>query len=192
MTSGTIPGGSLRADAERNRALIIDAARAAFAAEGVDVSMAEIARRAGVGFATAQRRFPTKQALIAEVLRAQLASMGEFAAPGGGGDAWQAFTTSLRVCCARQAAEPGLAGSFAQILSPATDADVAGPVADAFEHLTAGAKASGALRADASLDDVLLILKANAGVIANSPGQEAEASRRFVDLALDALRGRAS
>src|SRR5690349_1268544 len=56
----------LRADALDNRERILDAARALFAAEGLDVPMGEIARRAGVGPATLYRRFPTKQTLIAE------------------------------------------------------------------------------------------------------------------------------
>src|ERR1700735_1274970 len=56
----------LRSDARDNRDLILDAARAAFAAEGLNVPMREIARRAGVGQATLYRRFPTKQALGTE------------------------------------------------------------------------------------------------------------------------------
>src|SRR5882757_7401519 len=54
----------LRRDAERNRELIIDAARDAFAEEGLDVGLHEIARRAGVGVGTVYRRFPDKDDLI--------------------------------------------------------------------------------------------------------------------------------
>ncbi|MEU8275292.1 helix-turn-helix domain-containing protein [Microbispora bryophytorum] len=57
----------LRSDALDNRERILDAARALFAAEGLDVPMREIARRAGVGPATLYRRFPTKQLLVTEV-----------------------------------------------------------------------------------------------------------------------------
>ncbi|HWF35745.1 MAG TPA: TetR family transcriptional regulator [Solirubrobacteraceae bacterium] len=58
----------LRADAERNRRLLLDAAAAAFAEHGLDVGVAEIARRAGVGQGTVFRRFPTKEHLIAAVV----------------------------------------------------------------------------------------------------------------------------
>src|SRR5437764_10603461 len=54
----------LRSDAERNRRLILDAAREAFATGGLQVSLDEIARRAGVGVGTVYRRFADKEALI--------------------------------------------------------------------------------------------------------------------------------
>jgi AcrR family transcriptional regulator len=53
-----------RIDAERNRDRILTAARAAFAEPGADVSMAEIARRAGVGMATLYRNFPGRRELL--------------------------------------------------------------------------------------------------------------------------------
>ena len=61
--TGRLPH-ALRSDARDNRELILDAARRAFAAEGLDVPMREIARRAGVGPATLYRRFPTKEMLV--------------------------------------------------------------------------------------------------------------------------------
>lgn len=57
----------LRADAERNLRRVLDAAREAFAAEGFEVPVSEIARRAGVGPATVFRRFPTKRDLMIAV-----------------------------------------------------------------------------------------------------------------------------
>jgi AcrR family transcriptional regulator len=54
----------LRRDAERNRALILEAAREAFAELGLRVTLDEIARRAGVGVGTVYRRFADKEALI--------------------------------------------------------------------------------------------------------------------------------
>src|ERR1700690_4115823 len=53
-----------RADAERNRDKILAAARAAFAHADAQVSMAEVARRAGVGMATLYRNFPGRQELL--------------------------------------------------------------------------------------------------------------------------------
>jgi AcrR family transcriptional regulator len=62
----------LRADAQRNLDRILVAAADAFAELGPDVTIDEIARRAGVGHGTVFRRFPTKEALRAAVLRARL------------------------------------------------------------------------------------------------------------------------
>jgi AcrR family transcriptional regulator len=58
----------MRADARRNRQLILAAAEDAFAAEGIGVPVDEIARRAGVGAGTLYRHFPTKESLFEAVL----------------------------------------------------------------------------------------------------------------------------
>jgi AcrR family transcriptional regulator len=59
---------TLRADAERNRRRILEAAAVAFRESGLDVGVAEIARRAGVGAGTLFRRFPTKEDLIFAII----------------------------------------------------------------------------------------------------------------------------
>src|SRR5215471_15217834 len=56
-----------RADARRNRSRVLEAAIAAFAAEGLSVPVHEIARRAGVGTGTVSRHFPTKESLFEAV-----------------------------------------------------------------------------------------------------------------------------
>jgi len=58
----------LRADAERNRKRLLDAAAEVFAEQGLEASTAEIARRAGVGHGTVFRRFPTKDDLVAAIV----------------------------------------------------------------------------------------------------------------------------
>ena len=58
-----------RADGLRNRELLIDVAKQAFAEVGPNVSLEEIARRAGVGIGTLYRHFPTRDDLIAAVYR---------------------------------------------------------------------------------------------------------------------------
>jgi AcrR family transcriptional regulator len=67
--------GVLRADAQRNLSRILEAATAAYAELGPDVTIDEIARRAGVGHGTVCRRFPTKDSLRAAVVRARLDEM---------------------------------------------------------------------------------------------------------------------
>lgn len=62
----------LRADAARNRELVLETAYAAFAAEGLSVSIDEIARRAGVGAGTVYRHFPTKSTLFKAVVEHRL------------------------------------------------------------------------------------------------------------------------
>jgi AcrR family transcriptional regulator len=57
-----------RADARRNRQRVLEVAAAAFTAEGLGVSVHEIARRAGVGTGTVSRHFPTKEALFQAII----------------------------------------------------------------------------------------------------------------------------
>ncbi|WP_260217194.1 TetR/AcrR family transcriptional regulator [Curtobacterium sp. PhB115] len=61
-----------RADAARNRARLVEVARAAFTTHGEDTSLDGIARVAGVGIGTLYRNFPTRQDLVAAVYRAEL------------------------------------------------------------------------------------------------------------------------
>jgi AcrR family transcriptional regulator len=63
-TEQQVPGLTRRADAQRNRAKILAAARSAFADPDAEVSMAEISRRAGVGMATLYRNFPGRRELL--------------------------------------------------------------------------------------------------------------------------------
>jgi len=63
---------TLRSDAKRNLDRLLAAASECFAEEGVDASVDEIARRAGVGHGTVFRRFPTKEALLVAVMLERL------------------------------------------------------------------------------------------------------------------------
>lgn len=72
-TRGTgTPAPRKRADAERNKLALLDAAAAAFVASGVDVAVRDIAARAGVGVGTIYRHFPTRADLIVAVYRHQV------------------------------------------------------------------------------------------------------------------------
>ena len=69
----------VRADAQRNRARLLDAAERVFALHGVAASTEEIARQAGVGIGTVFRHFPTKEALLEAVFRRRLQQLATHA-----------------------------------------------------------------------------------------------------------------
>src|SRR5437764_12689612 len=68
---------ALRVDAERNRRRVLDAAQALFRERGLDVGVAEIAERAGVGRGTLFRNFASKEALIVAIVRERMLEMAD-------------------------------------------------------------------------------------------------------------------
>jgi AcrR family transcriptional regulator len=66
-----------RADALRNRERILDEAKTAFTRAGGDISLEDVARQAGVGVGTLYRHFPTREALLEGVYRAEVAKLAE-------------------------------------------------------------------------------------------------------------------
>jgi AcrR family transcriptional regulator len=93
----TIAARPLRADAERNRRRILEAAREAVAEEGLDVGVEEIARRAGVGMGTLYRRFPTKQDLLDAIAEDRIAQVQAAVSAGlAEEDAWTGLRLTMR------------------------------------------------------------------------------------------------
>ena len=99
----------LRSDAERNRRLVLEAAAQAFAEEGFDVGMAEIARRAGVGNATVFRRFPSKDALYEAIVDEKIAELCAAASRrrASSPDPWDALVRYLETTAELQARDRG-------------------------------------------------------------------------------------
>ncbi|GAA5093083.1 TetR/AcrR family transcriptional regulator [Nocardia iowensis] len=98
-----------RSDARRNRERILDAARAAFAADGTGLEMRAIAEAAGVGIGTVFRNFPTKQQLVSamahEWATQRDATLGRSLSIT---DPWGAVADHVRWCGEMMSREPGL------------------------------------------------------------------------------------
>src|SRR6478609_10263572 len=109
MTVPEVPERPLRADAERNRRRILEAAAVVFAERGLDVSLDDIAAAAGVGVGTVYRRFPEKDALIDALFEDKIREVQAVAqAALEVEDPWEAFSGFMRGVCALQAADRGL------------------------------------------------------------------------------------
>jgi AcrR family transcriptional regulator len=67
----------LRADARRNRERILESARAVFSESGSEAQIDDVAHRAGVGVGTVYRHFPTKEALMVELVRQKFRMMSD-------------------------------------------------------------------------------------------------------------------
>ncbi|MFC4032369.1 TetR/AcrR family transcriptional regulator [Streptomyces polygonati] len=180
----------LRSDARDNRGRILAVARAAFATEGLDVPIREIARRAEVGVATVYRHFRTKEALLTEAFAEQLASCSAVVAEGlAAEDPWRGFRLVIERLMEMHALDRGFARAFTSQLPHADDF-----VADRdrtlrmLHELVRRAKVAGPLREDFVLEDISLALMANEGIRAESPAMRVAASRRFAALMLQSFQ----
>jgi AcrR family transcriptional regulator len=183
----------MRADARRNRDRILAAAEAAIAQHGVDASLEEIARRAGVGSATLHRHFPSRQSLLESVFRDRVetlcAKAGDFAAEL---DPATALFTWLRAVGTHAAANRGLAPS---LMRGARDGD-GDPTLGTTCHamiINAGgvlldeAVRTHAVRPGVVITDLLKLVGAISLAAEQEPDGATEASR-LIALALDGVR----
>lgn len=181
---------TLRSDALDNRERILDAARAVFAADGLDVPMREIARRAGVGPATLYRHLPTKQALATEALTEQMNACHAIVEEGlADPDPWHGLCLVIERLCELHARNRGLTTAFTSAFPHAMD--LAGGRERALTSLAGlarRAKDTGHLRPDFVLDDLILVLMANGGLHGAPTNTRVAASRRFAALAIRAFQ----
>jgi AcrR family transcriptional regulator len=152
----------LRSDAERNRRLVLEAAALAFAEEGFDVGMAEIARRAGVGNATVFRRFPTKDALYEAIVDEKIAELCAAAATAAElPDPWDALVRFLEATAGLQARDRGFFQATEQHLLERPELLRRHRVVlDVVEPLVLRAQEAGVLRADGWRRPLAIVLDA--------------------------------
>ncbi|MDP9793028.1 AcrR family transcriptional regulator [Catenuloplanes nepalensis] len=193
MTASTTPDRPLRADAARNRTAIVAAAQRAFAESGLQVPFDEIARRAGVGEATVHRRFPDRASLIAAALGDKMNDYAEAARQAlAEPDAWQGFCGYVRRVCAMQSGDRGFADlltvSFAAV-NPAVAQleDRRDSALRDWLTIVRRAKKSGRLRPDFHPDDLVVLLMANAGVVAATADAAPGTWQRHVEYMLQAF-----
>jgi AcrR family transcriptional regulator len=182
----------LRSDAERNRRLVLEAAAQAFAEQGFDVGMAEIARRAGVGNATVFRRFPSKEDLYEAIVDEKIAELVTAATEAAGlDDPWEALVRYVETSAELQARDRGFFQATEQFLLERPELLRRHRVVlDAVDPLVVRAQEAGAVRDDVTTLDVLGLVK---GAVACVPsGLRADGWRRPLALVLDALRPEAA
>ena len=147
-----------RADAELNRSRILDAARACLAESG-EASMQSIAKRAGIGQGTLYRHFPTREALVLEVHRHDVAELVD-AAPALLAE--HPPREALRLWLDRLAQygqiKSGLVGAFNTATHKQLAGEGYGPVINAITMLLDACKQAGAVREDVEAEEVLLLV----------------------------------
>ena len=168
---------TLRADAERNRGLVLEAARAVFAEHGLEAGVAEVAERAGVGVGTIFRRFPTKDDLLVAVLEDRVRDIVELARGAHSFREFVTAATSVHVHdrCFCESVDQELFDR--EELRRGRD-----EVREHVGSLLRRAQDAGEVRRDVTVDDVAVVVL---GVARSAP---ADGWRRYLDFALDGLR----
>ena len=185
------PGRPRRADARRNYEQLVEQAKTAFAEFGVDASLDEIARRAGVASGTLYRHFPTRLELIEAVLAEQIAELVEL----GRGlltaeDEFDALYRWLRAALMHGLTYRGLSAALINSALDRGNGLVSTWHAEMFEvgaALLARARDAGAIVADADESDVLKMIGAMAWAAQDAPDSRAQADR-LLALLMNGLR----
>jgi len=181
----------LRADAQRNRDRLLEAAVRAFSQDRPDVTLDAIAKDAGVGIGTLYRHFPTREALVEAAYRSELDRLCDAAAdllrdlpPDQALRAWMDrfvdYMTTKR----------GMADALRAVIASGGNpyAHSRDRLISAITTLLSRAAAAGTVRSDVEPADVLTSLS-GVSLAAGEPAQRQQA-RRVLDLLMDGLRYR--
>jgi AcrR family transcriptional regulator len=177
----------MRADAARNRAKIVEAAKAAFSERGLETQMEDIARRAEVGVGTLYRHFPTKDGLVRALIVDKMERMAEIAqeALEDQGDPWGAFAGVLW----KGAEQAFRDRALAQVFSSQPQEAYRSAIEDETElaarmaQLLRRAQDAGLARRDADADDIPIVMCGLGAVVQNGRNWE-----RYLQLMLDGFR----
>jgi AcrR family transcriptional regulator len=173
----------LRSDASRNYGRILDAAAQAFEQQGRNVSLHEIAARAGVGVATLYRRFRTREELIAAVAEHVFAADVATAVVEGGPDAWTDLVATLTSTVDAFTAHPVLVGLARD--SAVFDLSAKGEYLAAIERVLARARDAGVIRPELTVDDVTAVVVMALTMVRRVGPENA---RRYLALLVDGMR----
>lgn len=178
-----------RADAQRNRERILEAARLAFACGGAQASLDDIARQAGVGPGTLYRHFPARKALLEAVYRAELEKLAAAAQTLAGTrppvEALRAWLLLfVDAVAAKQIIAPAL-NSLVEDHKKTFEASYA-RMHDALRGLVTRAVKRGDIRRDLDPVDLLRALVGVANVSASPDWQQS--ARRLVDILIAGSR----
>jgi AcrR family transcriptional regulator len=182
----------LRADAQKNRARVLAAAEAVFAARGVTASTEEVAREAGVGIGTVFRHFPTKEALLEAVIVSRLRRFADEAqalAAAKTADPGHSFFTLVWRAVDQSAAKNAVAAALAEVgvdLTPAT-APIMAEMRNSLDILLTRAQQAGAVRDDVGVNEVIALLIGAARAAESTSGDQA-VMLRTVAIICDGLR----
>jgi AcrR family transcriptional regulator len=184
----------LRRDAQRNRDLLVAAARRVFVTRGLDVPLEDIAKEAGVSIGTLYNRFPTRGALVEAALVDKVADMVEHASTAATmADPWEAFAWFLARCCETQAADRGYNELCVRVFPDTPEIDrLKARGHELVRTIVDRAQQSGQLRADFHDGDFAFVLWSTTTIIEATAATAPDAWRRHLGFMLDGFRASAA
>lgn len=182
----------LRRDAERNRLLILSAARAVFARRGLEASLDEVAREAGLGVGTVYRRFPNRDALIDALLADGVESIGRIVDEAAAMPrAWDGLRHFMASMLELQARDKGLRDVMVFRRVPEMEHDLLRDlVKPTLYALVERARAAGDMRRDLTATDVAVLEVAALGTVEFTAPAGREAWRRYLAIMMDGMSAR--
>lgn len=179
----------LRSDARRNREKILAAASELFAEDGADLSIDELARRAGVGHATVFRRFPNKEELVLAMFEDRLADVAEAVeAAATNEDPWEGLVAVMTYIAERQARDRGLMEAVGtEVFGSPRLREARMRVMAPMDGLLRRAQQAGRVRADLEPIDVFFLITA-AGHVSPCHFEIPSLWRRYLGVILDGMR----
>lgn len=178
-----------RADARRNRRKVLDAARKAFAEDGLDVRVEKVARRAGVGVGTVYRHFPTKEDLLQALADDRFAGLADAARMAlADPDAWNGFAEFMRYSAEVMAEDRALSEAMDQRPEMCGQAAEDVRLLEIVGELIERAQAEGALRPDVVPEDVPSLICGLGRATRETEGRPTMSWERYLAIILAGLR----
>ncbi|WP_280453281.1 TetR/AcrR family transcriptional regulator [Nocardia cyriacigeorgica] len=184
------PTRRLRADAARNQQRIVEAARQLFADHGLEITLDDVAERAGVGVGTVYRRFANKKELISEVFQQHLDEFAETAEecvrhP----DPWQGLVEFFEYACRHMATNRG----FSEVMLELEDdleqfARVRDRIRPTVARIVDRARDAGAIQADVVASDFFAMVHMVDGIAEFARPVNDQVWRRYMALVLNGVR----
>jgi AcrR family transcriptional regulator len=183
----------LRRDAQRNRDLLVAAARELFATRGLDVALDEIARTAGVSSGTLYNHFPDRNDLVDAVFADRAATVVRIAEHALSlADPWEGLVHFLERVCELQAADRGYNDLVSRRVPQAAPTESHARGYELMQRIVARAREAGALREDCTLADMAFVTWGIARTVEATATVRPQAWRRHLALMLDGFRASAA
>jgi AcrR family transcriptional regulator len=183
------PARTQRKDAARNRELLIEAARVVFARRGIEASLDDVARQAGLGVGTAYRHFANKHEILTALMTDtidQIVDEAERAAQME--DPWQALVAFLEAALNVQARDRGLREVLMGVHDSQELERVQQRLSQPLNDIVGRARRAKVVRRDLEVSDVGMMIVMLCAVAEIAGDTDPELWRRYLTLALDGIK----